>query len=79
MGAGLFRLFARFEIVGEPAPTAIDSLGLKGAYFPVSIELYRLWLFLDFVTAEGAEGAEEEKREMDNSDVKGFDINGRSI
>ena len=42
VGAGLFRLFARFEIVGEPAPTAIDSLRAKGAHFPILIKLYRV-------------------------------------
>jgi len=31
-------------------------------------------LFRNDLTAEGAEGAEEEKREMNNSDVNGFDI-----
>jgi hypothetical protein len=36
-------------------------------------------LFLEFLTAEGAEGAEEEMRGIDNSDVKGFDFSGRSI
>ena len=74
-GAGLFGLSARFEIVGEPAPRAIDSLlGLRTiAHFPVSIELYRLRLFLEDLTAEGAE---EEMRGMDNSDVKGFDLSG---
>ncbi len=73
--AGLFGLSARFEIVGEPAPRAIDSLvALRTiAHFPVSIELYRLRLFLDVLTAEGAEGAEEEMRGMDNSGVKGFE------
>jgi hypothetical protein len=74
-GAGLFGLSARFEIVGEPAPRAIDSLvGLRTiAHSPVSIELYRLRLFLEVLTAEGAE---EEMRGMDNSDVKGFDLSG---
>lgn len=47
MGAGLFRLFARFDIIGEPAPTAIVFWWHKAAHFPVSIELYRLRLFLD--------------------------------
>jgi hypothetical protein len=46
----------------------------KAAHFPVSIELYRLWLFLEVLTAEGAEGAEEEMREIDISDVQGFDF-----
>jgi len=31
-------------------------------------------LFRNDLTAEGAEGAEEEKREMNNSDPNGFDI-----
>jgi hypothetical protein len=31
-------------------------------------------LFRNDLTAEGAEGAEEDKREMNNSDVNGFDI-----
>jgi hypothetical protein len=31
-------------------------------------------LFRNDLTAEGAEGAESEKREMNNSDPKGFDI-----
>jgi len=77
-GAGLFGLSARFEIVGEPAPRAIDSLvGLRTiAHSPVSIELYRLRLFLEDLTAEDAEGAQEEMRGMDNSDVKGFDLSG---
>ena len=59
-------------------PRAIDSLvGLRTiAHSPVSIELYRLRLFLEVLTAEGAEGAEEEMRGMDNSDVKGFDLSG---
>ena len=80
-GAGLFGLYARCEIVGEPAPEAIDSLvGLRTiAHSPVSIELYRLRLFLEDLTAEGAEGAEEEIRGMDNSDVKGFDLSGGFI
>ncbi|MEG4963428.1 MULTISPECIES: hypothetical protein [unclassified Microcoleus] len=47
------------------------------AHFPVLIELYRLRLFLEDLTAEGAEGAEEEMRGMDNSDLKGFDLSGR--
>jgi hypothetical protein len=76
-GAGLFGLFAGFEIVGEPAPTGIDSLAI--AHSPVSTELYRLWLFLEDLTAEGAEGAEKEMREVDHSDFKGFDFSGRSI
>jgi hypothetical protein len=77
-GAGLFGLSARFEIVGEPAPEAIDSLvGLRTiAHSPVSIELYRLRLFLEDLTAEGAQAAQEEMRGMDNSDVKGFDLSG---
>jgi|GEM_PF-6151322 len=35
---------------------------------------YRLQLFRNDLTAEGAEGAEEEKREMNNSDTNGFVI-----
>jgi len=35
---------------------------------------YRLRLFRNDETAEGAEGAEEEKREMNNSDTNGFII-----
>jgi hypothetical protein len=31
-------------------------------------------LFRNDLTAEGAEGAEEEKRELNNSDPNGFDI-----
>ena len=47
------------------------------AHFPVLIELYRLRLFLEDLTAEGAEGAEEEMRGMDNFDLKGFDLSGK--
>ena len=31
------------------------------------MDWYRWWLFRNDLTAEGAEGAEEEKREMNNS------------
>ena len=80
-GAGLFGLSARFEIVGEPAPRAIDSMvGLRTiAHSPVSIELYRLRLFLEDLTAEGAEGPQEEMRGMNNSDVKGLILAGDLI
>ncbi|MEG4589538.1 hypothetical protein QUA54_30625 [Microcoleus sp. MOSTC5] len=44
------------------------------AHFPVLIELYRLRVFLEDLTAEGAE---EEMRGMDNSDLKGFDLSGK--
>jgi hypothetical protein len=65
------------KLLVNPPPRAIDSLAI--AHSPVSTELYRLWLFLEDLTAEGAEGAEKEMREVDHSDFKGFDFSGRSI
>jgi len=41
--------------------------------------LYRLRFFGDDLTAEGAEGTEEEKREMNVSYAKGFDITSKPL
>jgi len=41
--------------------------------------LYRLRFFFDDLTAEGAEGTEEEKIEMNNSDTNGFDITSKPL
>jgi len=43
VGAGLFRLFARFEIVGEPAPTGIDSLVVDRTFPVLNVLLIALW------------------------------------
>jgi hypothetical protein len=50
-----------------------------GANFPGFISLYRLRFFLDDLTAEGAEGTEEEKREMNVSYTNGFDITSKPL
>ena len=50
-----------------------------GANFPGFFLLYRLRFFLDDLTAEGAEGTEEEKREMNVSYANGFDITSKPL
>jgi len=49
------------------------------ANFAGFVLLYGLRFFWDYLTAEGAEGAEEEIREFDVSYANGFDITSKGL